>query len=209
MFWKFLRAGSHGPFTHFPWPADGSWVGAADAQPCTEGVHACRIADLPYWLSDELWHVELAGPVREAEHKVVATSGRLLERVAGWPEAADRLALDCIRRTAEHAAAELRTAGRDADADALTRSAEVDQLTHAAQRIAQSLPQPLRRRAGRLCLYVADAVSLTRYPAATFAYIAARSASERTDSVGRDRYREEREWQADWLQRTLALAGDG
>jgi hypothetical protein len=81
--YKFLRAGSVAPFTGFRWEP-GRWVEAGDAVPCEEGVHACRIEDLPFWTNDELWEIELDGEVVASGRKVVASRGRLLRRVDGW-----------------------------------------------------------------------------------------------------------------------------
>jgi hypothetical protein len=55
---------------------------------CVTGVHACRIADLPYWLDEELWEIELAGAVERGGKKLVAARGRLLRRIGAWDDAA-------------------------------------------------------------------------------------------------------------------------
>jgi hypothetical protein len=82
--YKFLRSGAVAPFSSFAWPtgSPGPWV---EAKPnvCASGIHACRAADLPYWLGAELWEIELDGAVGEAR-KLVAPRGRLLSRVDGW-----------------------------------------------------------------------------------------------------------------------------
>ena len=84
---KFLRAGSIAPFTGFRWEP-GRWVEAAGVVPCEQGVHACRIDDLPFWTNDELWEVELAGDVVAIGRKLVAPRGRLVRRVEAWTVAA-------------------------------------------------------------------------------------------------------------------------
>lgn len=97
--YKFLAAGALGPFTGFRWQA-GEWVDAVAADPCRRGVHACRTHDLPIWLDDELWEVELEGAVVEQERKLVAQRGRLTRRVDAWtPEAALAFGRFCARRT--------------------------------------------------------------------------------------------------------------
>jgi hypothetical protein len=59
--YKFLRRGSIAPFSRHVWRI-GEWVSAeGKLDACTNGVHLCRQADLPYWLADELWEVEVAG----------------------------------------------------------------------------------------------------------------------------------------------------
>src|SRR3712207_1858901 len=83
LYWKFLRRGAVSPFTGFEWTVR-TWVTADPALTCVTGIHACRRSDLPYWLADELWQVELAGPVTPSRHKVVAGRGRLLGRLEAW-----------------------------------------------------------------------------------------------------------------------------
>jgi hypothetical protein len=85
--YKFLRAGSLGPFTGFAWEP-GRWVKSGDVSVCERGVHACRVDDLPFWVNDELWEIELGGEVVESGFKVVAPRGRLVRRVEAWTTAA-------------------------------------------------------------------------------------------------------------------------
>ena len=110
--WKFLTAGGISPFAAFSWTQTaGRWVETESAEGCRTGIHACRAEDLPYWLTDELWAIELETPIA-AGHKVVAKRARLGEQVRSWtPDVAHELALACIARIAAHASAELRTAG--------------------------------------------------------------------------------------------------
>jgi hypothetical protein len=91
--YKFLRPGAVGPFSGQSWPvpADGgpgAWVRADAADPmlCRTGVHACTLEHLPYWIAEELWEVELEGPVEEQRSKLVAPAGRLVARVEAWDE---------------------------------------------------------------------------------------------------------------------------
>ncbi len=80
---KFLAAGAVAPFTGFHW-TPGTWVSApADGGPGT-GVHACRVADLPYWVDDELWRIELDGEPAFGATQIEARRGRLVDRVAAW-----------------------------------------------------------------------------------------------------------------------------
>jgi hypothetical protein len=87
--YKFLRAGRVGPFTGFRWEP-GEWVESGGPVLCDRGVHACRPGDLPFWINDELWEVELDGDVVAAERKVVAPRGQLVRRIEAWTEAAAR-----------------------------------------------------------------------------------------------------------------------
>jgi hypothetical protein len=99
--YKFLDDGAVGPFTGFRWSV-GEWVNAAGVDPCLEGIHACRVRDLPVWLGRELWEIELDGDVVEQERKLVAPRGRLTRRIEAWN---DDVAYDfgrfCARRTRE------------------------------------------------------------------------------------------------------------
>jgi hypothetical protein len=86
--YKFLRPGGTSVFTGFRWPLPdgdepGAWVDAR-VEPCRSGIHACRVADLPYWVGRDLYVLELEGPVVEEPTKVVAPRGRLRRRVGGW-----------------------------------------------------------------------------------------------------------------------------
>ena len=103
--YKFLGSDCTGRFSGFAWPlpsggSPGAWVEAAPAR-CASGVHACRVSDLPFWIDASLWRIELAGPVAEAQRKIVAPRGRLLERLADWDGAAMRdFGAACLERTA-------------------------------------------------------------------------------------------------------------
>jgi hypothetical protein len=237
VYWKFLRAGAVSPFTGFTWVV-GQWVTSEENTACAAGIHACRAGDLPYWLTDELWRIDLGGPVVEGEHKVVAQRARLLERVDGWTAGTARLfATACVGRAAEHAAAELRTAGCDEAADRLDKGAEgideaagrpdrlgeLDKLGEGADRvdgqplyelaatardIMESLPGHRTRQATKLCGYVIDAIeAIEDYTVATVAYFAARAANQRSGPGDTDFYTAERAWQASWLAEKLHLTG--
>lgn len=202
-YWKFLRAGTRSPFTGHVWEP-GTWYAADGTEQCAAGFHACRPADLPYWLGEELWSVELAAPVVELPHKVVARSARLLDRSAEWtPSAAAEFASACVGRTAAHAAGELRAAGLAAEAERL-EGAGPGSVAEAARACAEAAG--FASRAGRLCGLVVDAEEAAEaYPAATVAYIAARAANHRTDAGHADLYERERRWQAEWLAERLRL----
>lgn len=207
MYWKFLRPGGRGPFTDFDWAAAPGWVEADHPEGCRAGIHACRVEHLPYWVTEELWAIELDGEIREVENKVVAGRARLGERVAAWDAGLDRrFAEACVLRTAGHAAAEVRPT-LPSGADDLA-SAPLPRVADVAERLDASLPLPAGRRAAQLCRYVVDAVqALEAYPVAMNAYISARAAGRRSRSGVHDRYREEREWQAEWLTLHLPLSG--
>lgn len=88
--YKFLHSDGTGVFTGFRWPLPeagepGSWV-ETRVDPCRSGVHACRPEDLPLWIGEILYEVELAGETVEQPSKVVAARGRLLRRIDAWDE---------------------------------------------------------------------------------------------------------------------------
>lgn len=96
--YKFLREGGRGPYTGFAWSPD-TWVRADTPSVCERGVHACRAGELPYWIAEELWEIELAGEIVEGGYKVSASEGRLVRRLEGWDEAGRRaLAEACAAR---------------------------------------------------------------------------------------------------------------
>ena len=117
---KFLDLGRVAPFSRVRWPEPGSWLESDRVELCVSGVHACRVADLPYWLRPELWEVELEGDVVDGERLVAARRGRLLRRIEGWNDAtASAFGTSCAqearRRVAESGSAEI--GGYAADAE--------------------------------------------------------------------------------------------
>jgi hypothetical protein len=88
--YKFLRPDGTSVFTGFRWPlpdgGPGAWVDAP-VEPCQTGIHACRAADLPYWVGRALYEIELDGPILEQPTKVVAERGRLVRRIDAWDDA--------------------------------------------------------------------------------------------------------------------------
>ena len=120
---KFLRPGATGMFSGVTWPEAGTWLEAPafETGVCRSGVHACTPAQLPLWMAEELWTIELRDPVRFTPAKVVARAGRLLVRVDRWDaEAASAFAADCTQRVRALAArrADDRLAAYAADAEA-------------------------------------------------------------------------------------------
>ena len=114
--YKFLNAEGRAPFTATPW-TPGRWVESTNAQPCREGVHACRAADLAHWLADSLWEVELDGEIVESRHKVVGSRGRLVRAVDEYPTAVRELAAIGAWRSRDRAVEALRHSGDDALAE--------------------------------------------------------------------------------------------
>lgn len=213
--YKFTAAGGVGRFTGFQWPvpaagAPGAWVEAGAAGACELGVHACRAKDLPHWLAAELWEVELAGDVVEATHKVVATRGRLLRRVPGWPDAAPAFARDCAARARDLAVSALAGAGLGDLARATGTAATAADLAAVATAAADLAP-PL---VATLCGFASDcAMDIDDGYYAMCAYVAATAfAGWSTGSVRQDMgapgWAEERARQARWLVDRLGLRSD-
>lgn len=209
MAYKFLQAGRVAPFSGVTWPED-AMVEAADGPlaACRNGVHGCRVRDLPYWLDDELWEVELDSEVLEDELKLVARRGRLVRRVEAWDADARRtFAERCLRRVAKHAADELRDAGLDAEA--LEAAESPDDVAAAAASAVQAARAAGATNAERLASYAADAVDWTRaLPPSGVAYVAAHVADSRSRSDAPDAFAAERELQAQWLADSLGLSPD-
>lgn len=108
---KFLAAGAKGRFSKHSWSrpqgsAPGAWLEATGPlKACTQGIHACRDTDLPFWLDDELWCIELDGELVHGKTMVVAQRGRLIERVVRWEDALrSQLGQLCCERTTAVAA---------------------------------------------------------------------------------------------------------
>jgi hypothetical protein len=202
--YKFLRAGRIGPFSEFCWPEPGVWV--QTDQPtagCRSGIHACRIEDLPWWLADELWQIELRGAVDVNEHKLVAPAGRLLSRVELWtPGTALRFAEACAWRARDRAVQALTLGRHPRAAQRLQACSTLDQLLTAARQLALAIPDV------RISLTIAGdgAVRALSGAPPTAAYIAAHAAMRVHGAAG---YAAERAWQADWLAERLDLSPAG
>lgn len=125
--YKFLDAEGRAPFTGAEWIAD-RWVEETAAIPCRRGVHACRAADVAHWLAAAMWEVELDGDVVPSRHKLVASRGRLVRRIAGYDEAVRELAAVGAWRSRDRAADALRTEGATALAERFTAAATLEQV---------------------------------------------------------------------------------
>jgi hypothetical protein len=192
--YKFLAPGAVAPFTRLAWPrpgADDAWVEAPSQADDARWVHACKPAQLPYWLEEELWRVELAAPVREERYQLAAPRARLVDRVEGW-DAAGRAAFAeaCAWRARDLAIPGLAAPDRDR----LARAQDLAALEAAA-----------RACAGPAAGYVAFAAARARLarPALTALNTAMLAASLAPD--GEEGFAEERAWQARWLAARLGL----
>ena len=108
---KFLLPGRVAPFSRYSWPV-GEWVESGERAACNAGVHACEADDLPFWLMEELWEIELAGSLTRGRHKIVAERGRLVRRIDSWDDAArEQFREACVTRVRELAVRRAEAAG--------------------------------------------------------------------------------------------------
>ncbi|MGP0048428.1 MAG: hypothetical protein ACLPZR_06195 [Solirubrobacteraceae bacterium] len=198
--YKFLRTGRVGPFSEFRWPDPGVWVRVGDnVAACRTGIHACRTQDLPWWLADELWEIELEDEVALEEHKILARAGRLRTRIEGWTAAcATQYGQACAWRARDRAAQALRIANHADAAEQLTACTTLDEVRLTARQLAEHLPDT------RISLTIArdGAVRALSGAAPTSAYIAAHAAKQLDGPAG---YAAERSWQSRWLVERLDL----
>jgi len=222
---KFLTHGARGRFSRFEWPrpdaGPGEWVDAGPViADCAQGVHACRVSDLPGWIDDELWVVELDGEVVERESMLIARRGRLLVRVEAWGAEAQRaFAEACVWRARDAVVAHLRRSGFLDEADALAAAPDLAALQAYARDAALATGDDA-------AAFVADAVSLldgdrpdrwrseggssvAQPPSATAAnlgFVVAHVIAQipNTDSY-ESAFAAERAWQVRWLVAQLGL----
>jgi len=198
--YKFLRAGRVGPFSGFQWPGPGVWVHAPrDLVACHRGIHACRPSDLPWWLADELWEIELDGHIQPDQHKIIAPAGRLRSHIEAWsPACAQDYADACARRAQDRAVQALTRGGHRHEAHRLAACATLDEVLVAARQLADDISDT------RISLTMAgDGAfrALTGAPPPS-AYIAAHAAMRLDGAAG---YAAERAWQSHWLVKRLGL----
>jgi hypothetical protein len=123
--WKFLDERSQGVFSGFSWPTPpfpgdpGPWVEAVDVVACERGIHACTTDDLSWWMSAQLWEIELDGALRVGERKIVAERGRLVRQVGHWTALGADLAMWAVSRVKANTIEILGMAGETAAADRL------------------------------------------------------------------------------------------
>ena len=190
--WKFLSPGAVAPFTGIRWPLPGVGWMEGRSKPDSR-VHACALEDLPYWIDQELWVVELEGEVARARRQLVAARGRLVARVDEWPAAEAEFTGACIERTRRRVIDALLAAGREDDAAVLSAPREPEAERQTALSIAGSGPAYVG--------YVADVIRRRPYPG-TCAYIAANAAAAIGNVRGHDQERAE---QAAWFSARFKL----
>jgi hypothetical protein len=172
-------------------------------------VHACRAADLSYWLAPSLWEIELDGPVVETRHKLTARRGRLLGRIDAYPAAAGELGELCAWRSRDRAVRALRHAGAGGLAARFAAATTLSELSGLLEETDDS------SFAGTAAALAADTARFALSGPLTEApFIAACSAGHlEAGQVGGqadyDRgYAGERAFQSAWLIERLGLAAD-
>ena len=153
--YKFLGRNRVALYSGYEWPVD-EWVEVdGHLAVCTNGIHACTRHELPMWIDDELWAIELDDVV-DAGDVLVARRGRLQRRIEAWDDAtACAFAESCIWRLRDQVVSALQLDGRDSDE--LARQEALDDLQRAA------LEAALAERAhDELLTLLADTVELLR-----------------------------------------------
>jgi hypothetical protein len=139
--YKFLADGATGPFSGFTWPAPpepgtaGDWVTVdGPLEPCRSGLHLCRPEDLPFWVLEELYTVEVDGPLLEHDDFVIARRARLLRRVDAWGrDFASSFSRECAVLVRDLTAGALRRAAMGEPADILLECDTADEMVASAQ----------------------------------------------------------------------------
>lgn len=205
----FLGAGGRAFLTGVRWPppadgAPGAWVESAPGA----DVRGHELRDLPWWLDDELWELELGGEVQPGRRVLIAERGRLVARIAGWGDGTAWELVDaCARRVGEHAAEALRAEGRADEAAALVGAVDLELLERRAAELARG-----EGLGARLAGFCADTIAYAHAAdgaraASVAAYIAAHAVAggDRELPGYERRFELERDWQAEWLRARLSL----
>jgi len=98
-YYKFLTADNKGEYSKFDYTEylpdgdkPGKWLPEIETLSiCESGYHACKASNLLEWVNAQLFEVELAGEIVEAENKVVAQNMRILRKVETWNDKTARL----------------------------------------------------------------------------------------------------------------------
>lgn len=214
---KFLRAQRIGPFSGVRWPDSGAgWIEASGPlAPCVNGVHLCRVRDLPYWINEELWEINAEGAVLEYGRKVVVARAQLRNRIPWWPEAGWELAADSVWRVREFASHELEVAGEASDLTTVHTLSEAGELARTVvDRFRPHVPARAKDMVGFLLDAIGYATDASSGPAAAARHttlVAAVAAGRATRVAGQrllpgmTPYREERLRQARWFEARLGL----
>lgn len=194
------------------WPAPlagapGPWLDPGGSSP---PVRACTVEQLPWWLDQELWAVELAGAIEDSGRALHAERGRLLERIDAWnAQTADELRWACTSRVRALAVAALRRDGREREGALLEQANGPEAIASVAKAAADGSGE-----ASRLAGFTADAIGFAEdaadpvRAAGVVAYVAAHVVAGADESAPgyREAFAEERRTQAEWLRDRLRLS---
>jgi hypothetical protein len=181
--YKFLKSGAKGLVSGFRWPtpdvgSPGEWVHATSPiRECEAGIHVCRAMDLPYWMCDELWAIEIDGDVVEGTDMLIASRGRLLRLFSGWTRAGQTRFVEACRDRAARILDEVPVERRQ-HADAFMGHMDTYLRLESTQ-------------LGALCTALA---------------IASTCGGPNDTGAVKSAYRNERAWQSQWLVDNLGLA---
>jgi hypothetical protein len=180
--YKFLKLGAVGLVSGFRWPtptgdSPGAWVEAeVPLRECESGIHVCRAGDLPYWMYDELWAIEIDGETVEGINMLVAPRGRLLYPLTGWTWQGRTTFVEACRDRAS----------------SLVREAPAERRKHADALL------------GHMDNYLR--LELTQLGALCAALAVASLADAGSDTTAtKASYHAERVWQSQWLVANLGL----
>jgi hypothetical protein len=201
--YAFLDSERRSYVTDTAWPPVGEWLEAGNA------VRACSADELPWWLDEQLWEVELDGAVRPLGRALTASRARLVRHVDAWSDSvAIELVAVCARRVRDEAVRALHEAGRNEDASALARAVAPDEIEATAAPIAggDAGPSRLAGLAADVVLYARDASAPVR-AVAVAAYVAAfaLAGGDKRAPGYQEGFDAERRWQAGWLKDRLRL----
>jgi hypothetical protein len=143
--YKFLQKDGTTLLTRFKWPV-GEWVEVDGPLAwCGNGIHACRIKDLPHWLGQELWAIELDGEALAAPDAVVARRGCIIERIDAWSgSVAQEFGDHCAQRATALAHEHPSVTGRAGDARADAAVGWISAAAYVAAAVAGEVASGLR-----------------------------------------------------------------
>jgi hypothetical protein len=200
--------------TKWPLPTDhgpGPWIEAEAVSPCREGIHACRIGDLAYWLHEELWEIELDGAIQESHRKFVGRRGRLLRRLDSWSGGAAReLSGWCAWRSRDRAVAVLNDVRQSSWAEQLARADSLNEVRRLARQTMDAVGDTTAGGvAAGLALDAAvfapgDYLAMGPFVAAWAAAHAATRDTGREAEIAQA-FGDERRAQSDWIAARLSL----
>ena len=99
-YYKTTKQNRNGTHTNFQYPEINIWTAPVEGElvACENGYHFCTIEQLPQWLDEEIYEIEVDGEILECDNKSVARSIRLVKKL-NWNEKKARLfAADCAER---------------------------------------------------------------------------------------------------------------